>query len=74
MENNTNGLCPSCTNSRFCDTWAEYKCLHHKRRIYEYKTMTECEFYKKRDKSFKDSKCQCEDCLRNEELSYKEEE
>lgn len=77
MSDNANkGLCPSCTNSIFCETWAEMKCKALDRRIYGYKTMTSCKFYKKRDKNFKESACQCEDCLSNSALheEYLEEE
>lgn len=62
------GLCCTCANSIACSTWAEWKCLIQKRRIYEYADMTSCPDYKKRDKDFKESKCQCEDCLKNESL------
>lgn len=62
------GLCPICTNSIWCPTWAEWKCKIKERRIYDYKTLTECKFYKKRGKDFKESRCQCEDCLKNEDL------
>lgn len=63
------GLCPTCVNSIRCDTWAEVKCKKLKRRIYGYKTLTECKFYGKRDRLFKEPKCQCEDCLKNEALA-----
>lgn len=66
----TNGLCPSCVNAIRCDTWAEWKCGVQKKRIYGYKTMTECKFYKKRGKDFKESPCQCEDCLRESEVAH----
>lgn len=62
------GLCPSCTNSIWCPTWAEWKCKIKEGRIYDYKTLTECKFYKKRGKDFKEPRCQCEDCLKNEDL------
>lgn len=62
------GLCPSCTNAIRCETWAEWKCTAQKKRIYGYKTMSSCKFYKKRPKDFKEPKCQCEDCLKNVEL------
>ena len=63
------GLCPTCVNSIWCDTWGEFKCKKLERRIYGYKKMTECKFYGKRDKFFKERKCQCEDCLKNESLA-----
>lgn len=65
-------LCPSCTNSIRCETWAEWKCKAQKRRIYGYKTMTVCGSYKKRPKDFKEPKCQCEDCLKNATLIEEE--
>lgn len=64
----TEDLCPSCTNSIRCNTWAEWKCKKHEKRIYGYKTITKCKFYVKRPKNFKEPKCQCEDCLNNELL------
>ena len=68
------GLCPSCENSIWCPTWAEWKCKVKERRIYDYKTLTKCKSYKQRDKKFKEPKCQCEDCLKNELLLDEEEE
>lgn len=65
-------LCPDCINSIWCNTFAEAKCVKLERRIYGYKTMTECKFYKKRGKDFKESQCQCEDCLKNEALVREE--
>ena len=59
-------LCASCTQSIYCDTWSEWKCRAKEKRIYNYKTITNCEYYKKRDKNFKEPKCQCENCLENE--------
>ena len=64
----TEDLCSTCVNSIRCDTWAEWKCKKFERRIYDYYTMTNCEFYEKRKKNFKESKCQCKDCLSNESL------
>lgn len=70
-------LCKSCTNSIFCKTWAEYKCIVIGKRMYDYKSITKCNQYKKRSKDFKECNCQCEDCLNNsiifeEELEKKE--
>ena len=59
-------LCASCTQSIYCDTWGEWKCKAKEKRIYNFKTITNCEYYKKRDKNFKEPKCQCENCLENE--------
>ena len=66
------GLCPSCVNSVWCPTWTEWKCKAKSKRIYS--VVTKCGSYKKRDKDFKEPKCQCEDCLKNEILWDKEEE
>ena len=63
------GLCYTCVNSVRCPTWAEWKCLAQKRRVYEYAEMTSCADFKKRGKDFKDRKCQCEDCLKNDSLA-----
>lgn len=71
-DNTNNGLCPSCTNSIRCNTWAEWKCKVQERRIYGYKTMTECKSYKKRPKDFEEPKCQCEDCFENDDVYVKE--
>lgn len=68
------GLCPNCVNSIFCSTWAEWKCKKFEKRIYGYKKLTKCKFYSKRPKDFKESKCQCDDCLKNELLWDEEEE
>lgn len=65
-------LCSSCTYSIWCPTWAECKCKTKSRRIYI--PVTECNYYKKRGKDFKESKCQCEDCLNNDYLWEEEEE
>lgn len=63
-EQNTS-LCPTCVNSVYCDVWAEIKCKVRAARIYE--SMTECEFYEKRKKDFKEPLCRCEDCLKHYE-------
>ena len=59
------GLCVSCTNGRFCETWGEMKCMSKAIRVPGDKTVFTCELYKKRGKDFKESKCQCDDCLKN---------
>ena len=61
-------LCSSCTSSIWCPTWSEWKCKALKRRIYWNSFLTTCRFYKKRGKDFKELKCQCDDCLKNETL------
>lgn len=65
-------LCASCSNSIRCYTWSEWKCTTQKRRVYE--TVMKCDDYKKRGKDFKESRCQCDDCLRNEALAEELEE
>lgn len=70
----TKSLCEDCTESRWCETWGEVKCLAQKKRIYGYVKLidpAQCKFYKKRGKGFKESKCQCDDCLENELLAEK---
>lgn len=62
------GLCPSCANSIWCPTWTEWKCKDLKKRIYGYTNLTSCNNYTKRDKNFKEPKCQCKFCLVNEKL------
>ena len=66
----TTELCPNCVNSIRCETWAEWKCKIKGIQFsqYGFKQPTKCEYYKKRGKDFKESKCQCEDCLENEIL------
>lgn len=66
---NTEPLCPTCGNSIYCPTWSEVKCTVKEKRIYGYKTMTVCGSYKKRPKDFKEPRCRCEDCLKNELLA-----
>ena len=62
-------LCASCSHSIFCPTWAEWKCRVKERRIhFSITTSKQCPDYEKRDKNFKESKCQCKDCLQNESL------
>lgn len=60
-----NTICGTCEHSVTCDTWGEIKCLKRKQRIYDIATVANCPHYKKRGKNFKESKCQCEDCLKN---------
>ena len=67
------GLCSTCDKSIWCPTWAEMKCKHFERRIYGYAKLTDCKFYKKRGKNFKEPPCQCEDCLKVGAM-YEEEE
>ena len=67
------GSCPSCVNSVWCDTWSEWKCKKLNKRIYGYKKLTNCKFYSKRPKNFKEPRCQCKDCLNNEFIWDEEE-
>ena len=67
-----NGLCATCISSIRCDTWGEWKCVAHKRRYYGENIPETCADYKKRGKDFKESPCQCEDCLKNEALVREE--
>jgi hypothetical protein len=60
-------LCKSCISCVWCPTWGEKKCKELKTRIYS--KITTCKHYKKRDKNFKEPKCQCESCLKNEKLN-----
>ena len=59
-------LCETCMNAIWCLTWAEWKCKVKEKRIRG--ELTKCESYKKRDKNFKEPKCQCKNCLENELL------
>lgn len=65
MANENIELCMTCTNSILCPTWTEVKCMVRKQRIHGYKKLVDCKYYKKRPKNFKESSCQCEDCLKN---------
>lgn len=69
-------LCSTCTNAVRCYTWAEWRCLKKAIRFtaYGYSMPTKCSDYEKRDKNFKEPKCQCDDCLRNENLLDEESE
>ena len=62
------GLCPTCTESRRCETWAEWKCVKLECR-FRYAGPKECPHYKKRPAGWKEMPCRCEDCLKNELLS-----
>lgn len=66
-------LCETCSEAIWCPTWAEWRCKAKEKRIYV--KLTKCSDYKKRDKNFKEPKCQCESCLENDDLweEYKEE-
>lgn len=64
-------LCPTCIYSIWCRTWAEWKCKKLCTRIKNNNAISRCEHYKTRPKDFKEHKCQCEDCLKNE-LIYEE--
>ena len=59
-------LCLSCENCLCCGVWGEKKCKALKTRIYS--KVDKCQLYKKRGKNFKESKCQCDDCFKNEDL------
>ena len=64
MAETSKPICVTCTRSLWCPTWAEVKCKALMKRVHGYKTLTECKYYKKRGKDFKEPKCQCEDCLK----------
>lgn len=58
-------LCASCEHSRFCDTWAEWKCVKKCIR-FSIPNIVECNDYKK-IKDVKDKPtCQCKHCLERE--------
>lgn len=61
-------LCPTCVHSIWCGTWAEWKCKKLCIRIRNNNVINKCDDYKTRPKGFKEHKCQCEDCLKNELL------
>lgn len=67
-------LCSTCTNAIYCPTWSEWKCKTHAIRfsIYGRSMPTKCADYKKRSKDFKEPKCQCDDCLKNDFLCDEE--
>ena len=62
-----NGQCPTCSNSIRCDTWGEWKCAVHKRR-YIHNGPVICSDFKKRPINWKEMRCGCEDCQKNEVL------
>ena len=57
-------LCPTCSNSRWCEVWAEWKCTRHKKRMYDENERKTCPYYQKRSKGAKAAQCHCEDCLK----------
>lgn len=63
-------LCETCMNAIWCPTWTEWRCKVKEKRIR--RELTKCSDYKKRDKNFKEPKCQCKNCLENE-LLFEEE-
>lgn len=67
-----NNLCGSCSQAIRCYTWGEWRCSVQKRRVYE--TVTKCDDFVKRPKNWKEMRCQCKDCLRNESLAEELEE
>lgn len=69
-------LCASCTKGVYCPTWSEWKCLRKAVRFSNYgrPLPTKCEDYEKRGTNFKEPKCQCDSCLRNEALADEYEE
>lgn len=69
MSDNSKGSCPTCANSIRCETWTEFKCLVNKHRYSYSEPVTICDSYEKRGSDFKESKCQCEDCLTNVALA-----
>ena len=65
-----NGLCSNCVSSIWCETWCEVKCVAKKMRIYNPESINSCADFKKRPAvGYKEPKCQCEDCLRNDALA-----
>lgn len=60
-------LCKSCTEGIHCPTWGETKCKSFNIRIYS--VINKCDSYKKRPKDFKEPKCQCESCEKNDSLT-----
>ena len=64
-------LCEICSEAIWCPTWAEWRCKAKEKRIYV--KLAKCSDYKKRDKNFKEPKCQCESCLENDDLWEEEE-
>ena len=67
-------LCSMCINSIRCDTWGEWRCKKFEKRVYNHAQLTQCEGYSKRDKNFKETRCQCEDCLNNDLLAAEDKE
>lgn len=61
-------LCPTCVHSIWCRTWAEWKCTQLCTRLRDNDIVVKCDYHKPRYKGFKEPKCQCEDCLKNEML------
>lgn len=64
--------CRNCSNSIFCPTWTEWKCTVKKVRYFD--PESNCDKHIKRPKNWKDMKCRCEDCLKNDLLDVEIEE
>lgn len=68
-----NYLCGNCISGIWCETWGEMKCVVKKMRIYKPEELTACSDYKKRPTvGYKEPKCQCEECLKNDSLAAEE--
>ncbi len=64
------GLCESCVSAKWCDSWGEWRCVKKAQRIYD--DVLKCSAYKKRPKDFKESGCQCEECLARMDVELEE--
>ena len=56
--------CKNCSNAIRCNTWGEYKCTTRELRYS--KPVEDCADFVKRPVGWKEMKCRCEDCLRDE--------
>ena len=59
--------CASCSVSVFCPTWGEWKCITRELRYS--RPVANCMDFSKRPANWKEHRCQCEDCLKNDALA-----
>ena len=72
--NEKKNLCPNCSSAFFCKTWGEWECCAKKKRIYFIDWAYECADFKKRPAKWKEMRCGCGDCQKNELLMEENDE
>ena len=64
--------CKNCSKAIWCPTWAEHKCVETEVRYSA--PVEDCEGFVKRPENWKEMKCRCEDCQKNDLLDVEIEE